>query len=169
MLLNAFDSPWRNLFQVKEVRQCSHVDFPCAVGSSVSVGLYWSSLGRMCSYEMCSYSGYFVTGTRLICWFLLLVVSCTGGSMDWCWQPVWDWEEQWGRLLFGTSGFQGKSHEVHDSPQCGPLVSKTRVQKISLLSVELLGYNRWLCYWKGAVWTCFFLSIYLVVPAWGPS
>lgn len=32
------------------------------------------------------------------------------------------------------------------------LSQKTRVQKISLLIVELLGHNRWLCFWEGAVW-----------------
>lgn len=47
MLLDAFGSPWGNLFQVKEVRQCSHVDFPCAVGSPVSVGLLLEQPRRM--------------------------------------------------------------------------------------------------------------------------
>lgn len=33
------------------------------------------------------------------------------------------------------------------------LSQRPEFKKLSLLSVELLGYNRWLCYWKGAVWT----------------
>lgn len=132
---------------------------PCAVGSPVSDfrALSGAALPTLPPWGLCetcaAYSGGFVTDLLLpfVGGFL-----CAGGSVDWCWQPLRDWEEQWRRLLFGTPGFQGKSCEAHVSPQLGLPVSKTIIQKVSLLIVELLGHYVWLRFLEGAIWGCFF-------------
>lgn len=66
-----------------------------------------------------------------------LVISCPGGGMDWCWQPLREWEEQRGWLLCGASGFQGEAPKVLHLPCTeGFLLSllSMLVRKVSLLT-----------------------------------
>ena len=76
-------------------------------------------------------------GVCSVCLLALLVISCPGGGMDWCRQPLRDWEEQRGWLLCGASGFQGEAPTVLHLPCTeGFLLSllSAQVRKVSLLT-----------------------------------